>query len=443
MFNRVQYLATELKSGLGRTSLFLFLALFFALTATTNAATTCVNPKGTAGCFKTISSAVAVARTGDIVLVGPGTYAEGIQINKAISLIGAGRDTTIIDAKGLPNGVYIDGLDNLGLSEVIVSGFTIKNANFEGILAQNVSEATIAHNLVQKNNQSLQVSSAMCLGLPAFETSEANDCGEGIHLMGTAHSIVSDNIVENNSGGILVSDETNQTNSNVITRNQVHDNAYACGITLASHPGYVKSGTAPLAFGVVHNTVSENDSYHNGYGIPGGGAGVGPYAPGPGNLTTYNSVVHNRLTDNSLPGVAVHNHVQLLFPGHPPNPIVNDNSIVGNYISGNGSDPALPTSVNTGISVLGVTPITGLVITGNVIENEDIGVATNSASLLDLHLNDFDGGSVGVDNLNAAGIVNATENWWGCTGGPTVAGCATVTGGVTVVSTLWLASPIQ
>jgi hypothetical protein len=123
--------------------------------------------------------------------------------------------------------------------------------------------------------------------------------------------------------------------------------------------------------------------------------------------------------------------------------VLNDNSIVGNYISGNGPDGALPTTVNTGISILGTTPITGLVITDNIIENEDIDVATNSASVLDLHLNDLGNGAIGVDNLNAAGWVNATENWWGCTGGPAVKGCATVAGAGTVVSIPWLDAPVQ
>ena len=436
MINTLQSLATKAGWSSIRTRMVLVLTFVIALAATASAATLCVNPKGTSGCFKTISSAVTAAKWGDTILVGAGTYSESIWIGKSLSLAGAGRDTTIIDAKGLSNGIYIDGLDNPGLSEVVISGFTIQNANFEGILAQSASQVTIAHNLVQKNDLSLDVSSSMCPGQPAFETSEANDCGEGIHLMGTAHSIVSDNISQNNSGGILVSDETAQTNGNVITHNQVHDNAFACGITLASHPGYVKTGTAPLAFGVVHNTVSDNDSYSNGLGIPGVGAGVGIFAPGPGNITTYNSVVHNRVTDNGLPGIAVHNHAYLTFPGHPPNPMLNDNSIVDNYISGNGPDGALPTTANTGISVLGTTPITGLVITGNVIENEDIDVATNSASVLDLHLNDLNGTGVGVDNLSPGGWVNATENWWGCAGGPGVSGCATVTG--TVAWTPWL-----
>jgi hypothetical protein len=64
-------------------------------------------------------------------------------------------------------------------------------------------------------------------------------------------------------------------------------------------------------------------------------------------------------------------------------------------------------------------------------------VAVNSASKLDLHLNDLEGIGVGVANLNAAGTVNATENWWGCTGGPGTKRCSTVTG-AGVVYTPWL-----
>jgi parallel beta-helix repeat protein len=296
---------------------------------------------------------------------------------------------------------------------------------------------TIFHNVVRDNDQSLATSDFVCSAQPAFETNETSDCGEGIHLMGTDHTAVSDNVVEHNSGGILVTDETSVSHDNLITRNTVQDNPYACGVTIASHPGYVTTGTAPLAFGVIHNTVSDNESIGNGFGV-GGGAGVGLYAAGPGNVTIYNTVIHNRLLNNGLPGVAVHNHAYLTFPNHPPNPDVNDNAIIGNWISGNGADPALPTSVATGISVLGVTPITGLVISGNVIVDESIAVAMTSASALDVHLNDFYGTGIGIDNLNASGTVNATENWWGCAGGPGIDGCSTVVGGATVVSTPWL-----
>jgi hypothetical protein len=142
-----------------------------------------------------------------------------------------------------------------------------------------------------------------------------------------------------------------------------------------------------------------------------------------------------------MPGVSIHNHVNLQFPGQPANPNANDNVIVGNYISGNGKDPSIPTTISTGISVLGVTPITGLVITGNTVKDEDIDVAIKSASEIDLHLNSLEGKRIGVAELGAGGIVIATENWWGCSKGPNTNGCSATTGNV--VATPWLTTPVN
>jgi parallel beta-helix repeat protein len=112
-----------------------------------------------------------------------------------------------ISALNKPNGIYVDGLDNPGFSRVLVTGFTIENANFEGILVTNASLVTIWQNEVIDNDKAL-IPPETCPGRPPFETAEGFDCGEGIHLSGVDHSIVANNIVKNNSGGILLSDDT-------------------------------------------------------------------------------------------------------------------------------------------------------------------------------------------------------------------------------------------
>jgi hypothetical protein len=435
--------ASTLQHLAARSTTFIGLTLLSGFATSALAATLCVNPTGTGGCSSTISKAVAAASAGDTITVAPGWYREDVVIGKPLSIIGANNSTTFIDAQGKSNAIYIDGFDSpTPLAHVTVSGISAVNAKYEGILAHNVSNVTISNNLVHDNNVSLDTSSSTysCPGLPPFETNEASDCGEGIHLIGVDHSIVYGNDVHNNSGGILVSDETAINHDNVITGNHVHGNPWACGITLASHPGYVKTGTAPLAFGMDHNTVSKNVASENGFAA-GGGAGIGIYAAGPGNVNIDNSIVDNEVEYNGLPGIALHNHAYLTFPNHPPNPVLDNNVIVGNYIADNGPDPDLPTTVNTGLSVLGTTPILGLVIANNTFVDESIDIATDSASSIDLHLNNFSGYKAGIDNLNPAGIDNATENWWGCATGPGATGCTSIIGGATVIAIPPLTAP--
>jgi pectin methylesterase-like acyl-CoA thioesterase len=158
------------------------------------AATLCVNPGGTSGCFSTIGAAVAAASIHDHINVEAGTYKEDVIIGKALSLSGMNPSNTIIDATGLSNGIYIDGIDNPGLHNVVVTGFTIENANFEGILLTNTSYSLVYGNRVINNDKSLNIASDMCPGQPSFETSEGDDCGEGIHLIGVDHSTIANNL---------------------------------------------------------------------------------------------------------------------------------------------------------------------------------------------------------------------------------------------------------
>ena len=406
-------------------------ALIAGISSPAGASTWCVNPGGTGGCFAKIGMAVSTAAINDTINVASGTYKEDVIIGKALSLVGENRENTIIDATGLANGIYIDGLDHPGLSNVVVTGFTVENANFEGILVTNASFVTITGNEVTNNDRSLNVTTLVCATQPAFETAESEDCGEGIHLIAVDHSILANNSSENNAGGILLSDETGETHDNVITGNTVRNNPFDCGITLASHPPYSTRTT----LGIIHNTIANNESLHNGYQVPGAGAGVGIFGFLPGATVSGNVVINNRLMNNGLPGVAFHAHNTGAGAEN-----LNDNVIIGNQISGNGADTGDALTPGTaGINTYGHYPILGTIISQNVIDQEAYDIVVNTDAQVDAHLNIFLGQTVGVDNLDS-GTVDATENWWGCSGGPGADDCATVEGSG-VLFTPWLTWP--
>ena len=410
--------------------------LLFSIAQPASAAILCVDPSGKAGCQTTIGAAVAAANSGDIINVAPGTYAETVTIGKPLTLNGASAATTIIDASGLSWGIYVDGIDNPGLAGVLVSGLTIQNAKFEGILVANASYVTITDNIVTGNNTGLTTDATgktSCAGIPAFETNEGQDCGEGIHLEGADHSRVLKNMVRNNAGGILITDDTGANFENVIAGNKVIDNVLDCGITLASHvPAAMTGSMTPL--GVYHNTVSGNVSSGNGTKT-GEGAGVGIFASAPGTADYGNVVINNQLTGNGIPGVAIH--------GHAPGQNLNNNVIVGNQISGNGPDAGDPGP--TGIHVSSVVPVTGLVISDNTISGEKVSIAIAAGGEVRIQRNSL-GGMLGVDNMGAAAVY-ADYNWWGCNGNPAYplsafAGCAVAAGKVNVSN--WLpAAPNQ
>lgn len=392
----------------------------------------CVNAGGTSGCLTTIGAAVTAAAAGDTIQVASGVYKEDVAINKSLALVGAGAANTTIDATGKKNGITITGASN-----VTITGFTVENADAAGIWVTGASFVTVSNNIVTDNDKALVTSGASptCPALTGtpFEKGEALDCGEGIFLSGVDHSIVTGNTVTHNAGGILLADDAGATHDNLVSDNTVVKNAPDCGITLPSHSGA----------GVYHNTISGNDVSNN------GDAGVGMFAPGPGSKTYANVVVGNRMQGNGIPGVSMHNHAAPgvgSTPAAAPAVVFDDNMIIGNDISGNGADDAdTATTGPAGINIASLAPMTGTVIAQNIIRDEALDIVikapATTATAFQVHLNNLAGNQVGLQNAGAAGV-NATLNWWGCSGGPGANGCTTVSGSG-VVFTPWLAQPLQ
>jgi parallel beta-helix repeat protein len=435
-------------------TLFAAMAISVQLSA---AGTLCVNPAGSHNCFSSIQIAVNHASANDLIQVEAGTYKEEVDIGIPLAIIGAGNHASIIDATGLAHGIFVDGFDHPGLRQVIITGLTVENALFEGVLVVSASDITIQNNNIINNDTTpgLIFTGALtgCPGQPGngvYETDETGDCGGALHLVGTANSIVSGNLVTGNADGVLISDETAESHDNLLIHNTIKNNPLECGIVLASHPpsGQTSPPFAPH-HGVDHNTVAENISTGNGVKI--GGAGAGMFSDGAGRgRVSDNVIIGNTLTGNGLGGVALHTHVGPAF-GLPADDM-SGNKIIGNTISGNLADTfdtATPGRVGINInSGDGGSPVRGTVISQNVISNEDIDIAVNTPAEVDIHLNSLLGGGIGVGDVCAldgssvcTGTLDATENYWGCPAGPGQHGCTTIST-PRILWTPWLQKPV-
>ncbi len=308
---------------------------------------------------KTISYAVSQASAGDTIVVSAGLYSESVTIDKTLALRSNGA---VIDASGHDNGILITGEAAKGS---VVSGFTVRDATMEGILAMQTTGVSILDNTVTQNDRG--VSAASPVGECAPQGAVPGDCGEAIHLWSVSYSLVSGNTVMDNDGGILLTDETGPTFGNKIVGNTINNTGEDCGIVLASHVLHIGSPVSPDMGGVYNNTVSGNTVLSTGPN----GAGVGLFAAPPGASTYNNTVTGNTLSGTGAEGVGIHSHA--------PFQNVNGNVITNNTISNSGPDLAAGSDGPTGIVVFadvgaGAFPITHETIESNTISDNDIGI---------------------------------------------------------------------
>ncbi len=358
-----------------------------------------VSPGGTAGsddtscdtaAHSTIQSAVNDAPSGGTVIVCPGTYTESVVISQPLTLTGldgatvqgASTNSTMCDQLGPMGPGSAPCLAGITIKSgwVKVSGFTVTGSIGEGILATgslaggSISNVSITGNHVTGNDLGGIPPTTSSPYPQCVEVGEVpGDCGEGIHLMGAYDSVVRDNLVNGNSGGVLLTDEFGPTHDNLIADNIVRDNLFDCGITVPGHNPMAldaKGNRQPDVAGDYDNVIAGN--WITGNGVKGEGAGVLFANAAPGSASYDNLVIHNYIAGNELSGVTLHAHP--IPPGTFED--LNGNEIIENTIGTNntGGDPdANVIGHTTGILVFGAVPVT-VKIAGNRIFKNDFGI---------------------------------------------------------------------
>lgn len=107
----------------------------------------------------------------------------------------------------------------------------VENAIAEGILVDNVNNATIDGNAASNDDQGARTDDyyAQC-------TTGREDCDGGIHLLGSSGSSVKGNQISHDASGIVISHETGPAADNTFSGNTATNDATAGGVILSA-PG--------------------------------------------------------------------------------------------------------------------------------------------------------------------------------------------------------------
>jgi hypothetical protein len=434
-----------------------FAALGAASASAAGPITVCPAGSSPSCAYTTIQDAINNASDGETILVGPGAYSGALDVNESVTIKGDGVANTIITAPPAlttrfttsgPNDpiIYADS-PNVTIEDLTVDGEDEGNPGlnyrFEGIAAY---------------NDNLTVDGVTVMGI-ADNPLDGDQSGDGIYAAaddGSPHTvtITDSQVYGSDKNGIVTDGDAGLTVD--LTGNSV---IAAGGSPIGSNgieiynDYWVGAGNATGPSGTIaDNTISGNvctvaqpicgsdllsDGYLSGNNDVGGdsaGLLLGNVAglSASGNTVTDNDVgVWSTTAAGSTASITGNTIEDNLFADvlAEYGPVtISDNTIGGGPESASGLAGVLVANYDGDPSSSAPT------ITANTISGTGAGIEvaqgdTPGAPLPDATIgrNAITGNTTGIENLTTASV-SATNNWFGCNGGPGASGCDTVTG---------------
>jgi hypothetical protein len=409
------------------------------------------------GCeFSTIQAAITVASPGSTITIGPGTYVENVAISQSVTLDGSGPATVVLPAVSNPN--------EAGCDESSLCGGDSQTGNASDIMLVQSSNVTIENMTLDGDNPSLTggivvngvevdarngivddfySGSGTFLNLTVSNVTVRNVFERGIESTGADYGATftfdHDTVVNvdgdggsiamfNFGGSGVIEDDTVSEASDSISSNWSQGTFYggnvirdaASGIHTDNNGG--AGGTADVITG---NTVE--DCTTDGYGI-------WVFAP------YLSPSVDANVVDGCYVGLAVFGS-----QAAGAEPTFSDNSVDGTGAST--TDPAGTYGAYVTTDLLGYgNANASVLLTDNSLEHTTTGLlvtqtepsdgdAAGGQATVTARGNLFTGDGTGANGMTGT-VVDASQDWWGCSSGPNTAGCDTATG--TVTFTPWL-----
>ncbi len=358
--------------------------------------------------YKTIQKGIDEVDAGGTVYVAAGIYNEKqIVINKAVTVLGAGMDASIIDGGGGAGGLTQAGTVRIVTTgDVTFSGFTVRNPDSvpitKGGSPKDLRVGILAQNSNAAGGNTFTITRVKILGTNL----ESEDEDYGLYANNSYASLVFRwcEIAQTGANAILIEQHSGATD---VSYNTIQVGPGSdCYFSMAYGGKYVSTLQK-----VHHNTFDMN-------------AGVFDYAHRAAAITfcaaftgvdggyTNIEVTENHITGlrEYRRGIGTWNNSSGSGAG-----LISNMKIIGNVISGNGNTPTY------GISLLGRAD--GTVVEHNVVTGADKGfegrawkghVPQNTT----LKYNVFSNNASGVVWDASSPQLDAEMNWWGDSSGP-------------------------
>ncbi|MEE1825313.1 right-handed parallel beta-helix repeat-containing protein [Streptomyces sp. BE20] len=338
---------SALRAGAAATTLALAVALSAGCSSAGPASDDAAHPAGTVvrvpEDFPTVQKAVDVAREGDTVLIGPGTYRESVRVPKRNVVVrGTDRSAVVLDGGlKLANGITVTGPGSV-VENLTVHGYLANGVLFTGVTDEKLQQRGAGGSAydpldtarfppvegfratrVTSYNNGLYGIYAFDARSGVIEDSYASghaDSGIYVGQCKPCDTVVRGNTVERNAVGVEL---TNASDGLSIVGNRVAGNRVGVTVNSNDLEALAPQHGAVIAGNVVvdNNAADTPEQADGGFGI---GIGIGG--------GTANRVERNLVRGNRAAGVIVTDP-----PGHP----ATGNRVEGNQVDGNGADLVL------------------------------------------------------------------------------------------------------